>query len=240
MPEQLQSAMLEPFHMEVDVSEEDDLTVLRIDGRIGRDYFEEMMTGEDSPNTGANIRRELRKVSTSKLRLDIASPGGDVHEALVIYDALRESGLDITTRLQGLSASAATLIALAAPAEQREISETALALPHLPMMLILMFANTENLLDAAGDLEPISKQLTQLYATETGMSYDDMKALMTTGTGKQGRFLTADEYVEKGFAARTYAPEPEAANDPDPEPELTAQAQANALRLRLAKLSYLT
>lgn len=64
--------------------------------------------------SAADFCRELAAISAKKIVLRINSPGGDVFEARAMMTALREKGAEIVAKIDGLAASAATALALAA------------------------------------------------------------------------------------------------------------------------------
>ena len=74
--------------------------------------------------------RRIGEIEAREVTVDIRSTGGDVNDALLIHDALRQTGARITTRCYGYTASAATIIAQAASEGCREISANALYLIH--------------------------------------------------------------------------------------------------------------
>ena len=74
--------------------------------------------------------RRIAEIDASEVVVNIRSTGGDVNDALLIYDALAALDAEVTTRCYGYVASAATLIAQAASEGRREISAGALYLVH--------------------------------------------------------------------------------------------------------------
>ena len=74
--------------------------------------------------------RRIAEIEAPEVVVNIRSTGGDVNDALLIYDALAALDAEVTTRCYGYVASAATLIAQAASEGRREISAGALYLVH--------------------------------------------------------------------------------------------------------------
>ena len=74
--------------------------------------------------------RRIGAVEAADVVVNIRSTGGDVNDALLIYEALASLPARITTRCYGYTASAATLVAQAASEGCREISANALYLIH--------------------------------------------------------------------------------------------------------------
>ena len=73
---------------------------------------------------------QIEALETPVVVVNIRSVGGDVADALLIYEALLSLDAHITTRCYGYTASAATIIAQAANEGCREISDSALYLIH--------------------------------------------------------------------------------------------------------------
>ena len=74
--------------------------------------------------------RRIAGIDAPQIVVDIRSTGGDVNDALLIYEALSSLDGHIVTRCYGYTASAATVIAQAASEGRREISAGALYLVH--------------------------------------------------------------------------------------------------------------
>ena len=63
--------------------------------------------------TGRKVGALLRAAGEREVVVNINSPGGDVFEGLAIYNMLRGHKADVTVRIVGLAASAASVIAMA-------------------------------------------------------------------------------------------------------------------------------
>ena len=105
-----------------------------IDGILG--VAEEQQFGELDTRvaTYERFERALEEIrqggGVDRLVLNIRSTGGCLEDALLIYDAAREMGVEVVTRCYGYVASAATIIAQAASKGCREISANSLYLIH--------------------------------------------------------------------------------------------------------------
>ena len=60
-----------------------------------------------------DLTRELDAITAPSIRVEINSPGGDVFDGIAIYNALRNHPAHVTTRVDGLAASIASVIAQA-------------------------------------------------------------------------------------------------------------------------------
>lgn len=168
--------------------------VIVVDGIIGRP------SGSGSVNTAGEMAEAIDRAVCGGEReatVDIRSTGGDVHEALGMYDILAGSGLRITTRCFGYVASAATIVAQAASPGRRLIAPGALYLIH----------RAESAAEGnAGDMTAAVELLTKtdagiagIYAARSGRDAREFAALMSENGGR-GRWLTASEAVAAGLA----------------------------------------
>ena len=175
-----------------------------IEGTIGMP--EERQFGGDKSRvaTYEKFRREVARISevaATAVIVNIRSTGGDVNDALLIYEALRSLGARITTRCYGYTASAATVIAQAADEGCREISSNALYLIHNSECAVE--GNAETLASRAELLHKTDVRLAQLYAQRSGRGEEFYAALMAENNGG-GRWLSAEEAVSAGLADRIF------------------------------------
>lgn len=175
-----------------------------IEGTIG--IPEERQFGGDKSRvaTYEKFRREVARISevaATAVIVNIRSTGGDVNDALLIYEALRSLGARITTRCYGYTASAATVIAQAADEGCREISSNALYLIHNSECAVE--GNAETLASRAELLHKTDVRLAQLYAQRSGRGEEFYAALMAENNGG-GRWLSAEEAVSAGLADRIF------------------------------------
>ena len=230
---------VKPFELRTLKNEADaDETVMIIDGYIGRDYWEEYMTGEPSPNVAEALRSKLAEINTPKIRIDIHSPGGNLSEGLVMYDILKEKDAEITTRMQGLSASAATLIAQAASPGKRLISSTSAILIHRVMAPVMGYFNSVNFRDMLEESEELDKMIIALYvnATNGKSKYEDIVELMDKGLNNQGSFITAETALNMGLVDAVYTPS--AGAEPEKENKQDRAAAQLAKRLTMFTKQY--
>jgi len=82
---------------------------------------------------GASVQAEdvieqILAVKDDHIKVLIASPGGSAFQGLMVHDALKASGKEITTVILGLGASAASVIFMAG--DKREMGDSALLMVH--------------------------------------------------------------------------------------------------------------
>lgn len=139
--------------------------------------------------------------------------GGDVFEGWRIYDALRHSGKTISALVEGMCASMATVILMAAPKERRHSYPNASFCIHNPETAWLssdayrrLTADNidkicEDLKSQAEMLRNEQKKIIDLYVERTGTDAETLQALMNEDV-----IITAERAKELGLISRTLAP----------------------------------
>lgn len=146
----------------------------------------------------------IAALEAAEVVVSIRSTGGDVNDALLIYDALRTLPGRITTRCYGYTASAATLIAQAASEGRREIAAGALYLIHNSECSVE--GNVAELEARIGLLRKTDERLAEIYAARSGRPAAEFAALMAENNGS-GRWLSPEETVAAGLADRVIGAE---------------------------------
>ena len=171
-----------------------------IEGVIGVPEENQFENGASGVATFEAFRQEverIKRVAATSVVVNIRSTGGDVNDALLIYEALQSLDARITTRCYGYTASAATIIAQAANAGSREISSNALYLIHNSCCAIE--GNALSLEARAELLRKTDERLAHLYAQHSCQPAEKFVALMAENNG-EGRWLTAEETIAAGLA----------------------------------------
>ena len=143
------------------------------------------------------------KVSGSKdIELTINSGGGSVFDALAIYDFLKNSSYNVSVKIEGLAASAATIIALSG-SDLPVMSENSFFMIHNAWMPVVSMAgmNSDEIRDYQEELEKqaqlmdkINLKLAKIYANSTGLGLETIQDMMKAET-----WLTAEEAKEYNF-----------------------------------------
>ncbi len=141
----------------------------------------------------------LAEVRSPEVVVNIRSTGGNVNDALLIYDALAALQGRITTRCFGYVASAATIIAQAASQGCREISSNSLYLVH--KSVCSAEGNIEQMHSTLGMLEQTDARIASVYARRSGKPVENFEALMCENSGN-GRWLAPEEVLAAGLADR--------------------------------------
>jgi ATP-dependent protease ClpP protease subunit len=168
-----------------------DTTEIDIFGDIGESWF-----GEDSV-TFQNVKAQLQEINTSKIKMNVSSLGGDVNDALVIYNLLKTHPAKVEANIMGFTASSGTIIAMGA--DEVIMDESAMFLVHNAWTGVI--GNQHDLREVADNLEQIDNKLIQIYKDKTSKRKDTIGNLM-----KEERWLDADEAKSFGFIDSTYKP----------------------------------
>lgn len=149
--------------------------------------------------------------------LNINSPGGSVFDALTMMNGMRASGRQITTRVMGVAASAASLIAMAG--NTIEMPANSFMMLHAPMTGT--YGNADEMRSTADMLDTIGKSLQATYVTRSGADPEKIAAILAKDT-----WLSADECKELGLCDTvTPAVDVKALFDPD-QKHIPANVQA--------------
>lgn len=134
---------------------------------------------------------DLDQITAPKMRVEINSPGGDVWDGIAIYNALRNHPAEVTTRVDGIAASIASVIAQAG--DRRVMMGGSQMMIHNAWGLTVGDHNDHE--DMARVLAHQDTVIAQIYASRSGGDVDAFRSLMEAET-----WMTADEAVEAGLA----------------------------------------
>lgn len=158
--------------------------VLRLEGVIAEDsWFADDVTPEA-------FRAELESGS-GDISLVISSPGGDCVAASRIYTMLRDYPGQVFVRVEGLAASAASVVAMAG--DRVLMSPTALMMIHNPMTVAA--GDTDDMKAAIALLAEVKESIINAYERKTSLGRDEIARLMDKET-----WMDANRAVELGFA----------------------------------------
>jgi ATP-dependent Clp protease protease subunit len=153
--------------------------------------------------TAEDFAVALADVNSATIHLRINSPGGDVFEARAIQVALKQHKAKVIAHIDGLAASAATYIALAA--DEVEMAEGAFFMIHNAWTMGL--GNANDFEELAGMLHKVDDSIVKDYQRKTAQAPEQIKQWMDSET-----WFTAEEANEHGFADRIYSGEDDTEN----------------------------
>lgn len=175
--------------------------VIDIEGYIGWDPYD---APEDQVRTKEKMKAELKKLanlSAETITVNINSYGGDVNHGISIHDLLAESKAKVITKVNGMTASSATIIAMAGA--ERLMSDNALFLVHNASTYGGGDKNDFKML--INDLDKIDGRIANIYSKVSGNSSEEMLELMNENNG-YGKWLTADEAKQLSFVTDVFEP----------------------------------
>ncbi len=140
--------------------------------------------------TPSLFRDELAKIS-GNLTVWLNSPGGDCFAASQIYTMLRNHKGRITVKIDGIAASAASVVAMAG--DETFIAPTAMLMIHNPMTFAA--GNKADMEKAIELLEEVKESIINAYARKTALSRNKISKLMDDET-----WMNAEKALQLGFA----------------------------------------
>jgi ATP-dependent protease ClpP protease subunit len=140
--------------------------------------------------TAKDFVTDLANVS-GPLNVHINSPGGDVFEAIAIYNALQNHDGEVTCTIDGIAASAASVIAMAG----KKISMSAGGYMMIHNVSWCVAGDGDDLRKGADVCDKLTNTIVGIYAKRTGNAPDDIAKMMDEET-----WMDAQETVDEGFA----------------------------------------
>lgn len=166
-----------------------------IDKQIGNDFWAEGITPD-------YVRKSLASAPEGEeIRITIDSPGGSVWDCITIYNIIRDFCRNhknkITTYIQGMAASAASVIAMAAHdvSEFNEIVVEDNSVFMIHNAWTCACGNKNELRQCADDLEGIDAIAAGAYSRKTSKELSNIKNMMDKTT-----WLYGQEIIDEGFA----------------------------------------
>lgn len=133
----------------------------------------------------------------SSISLSINSPGGSVFDAIAMFNFLRRMDAAITVRVDGLAASAASLLAMAG--DKIIMPANAMMMLHNPWSYAV--GNADELREVADALDKVAGAVAMTYQSRTGLSAQKVDELLAQDT-----WLTAAEALELGLCDEVTEP----------------------------------
>lgn len=150
-------------------------------------------SGWDDSISAKEFSDELKKLpdSIKNITLRINSPGGDVFDGIAIYERLKQHKAKVTVYIDGLAASIASVIAMAA--DEIIIGEGAMMMIHKPWTMAI--GNSSDLERTIELLDKIENQMIGIYSRKTNLSYTEISKMLSQDT-----WFTSAEALDLGFA----------------------------------------
>ncbi|EPR3311041.1 head maturation protease, ClpP-related [Pseudomonas aeruginosa] len=209
----LSARAMERWNPAVQAATEQDNTISILD-IIGQDFW----SGEGV--TAKRIAGALRVIGENDVVVNINSPGGDMFEGLAIYNLLREHPGNVTIKVLGMAASAASIIAMAG--DEVQVARAGFLMIHNAWTWAA--GNRHDFREFAEYLEPFDAAMADVYVARTGL---DAKTVATMMDGET--WIGGSKAVEHGFADSLLDSDEVAAGNEKPTAKAVRRVE-NALR----------
>lgn len=133
---------------------------------------------------------ELNAVKSPEIDMHINSPGGEVFEGNAIYNAIKRHPATVTSYIDGIAASIASVIALAG--DKVVVAENGLYMMHNPSGLVI--GSADDMRRTADVLDKIRDTMIGVYAGKSGKSDSAIREILDAET-----WYNADEAKAAGF-----------------------------------------
>ena len=203
------------------VRNEDGTRTLTIDGVIAEEsWFDDDVTPK--------AFREQLNTGAGDIVIWVNSPGGDCVAASQIYTMLMEYKGRVTVKIDGIAASAASVIAMAGT--EVLMAPTSLLMIHNPLTVAI--GDSAEMQKAIAMLDEVKESIINAYALKTGLSRLKISNLMDAET-----WMNAQKAIELGFADDMLAREKVSPEDiPLNSYQFSRRAVTNSLLDKLPKI----
>lgn len=136
------------------------------------------------------IQGQLEAAAGQDVEVHISSVGGSAFDAIAMYDLFKKYSGTVTTYIDALAASAASIVAMGG--KTVVMSKYALLMIHKPM--VGTGGNADELLKDVQMLNIVQSRLAQIYMDKTGLDGVTVNSLINSVT-----WLSADQALSLGF-----------------------------------------
>lgn len=151
---------------------------------IGETWFGDGFSAKD-------LRSRLKAAGdVDSIRLRINSLGGDVWDGFAIYEMLRDHPARVEAVVEGIAASMATVVAMAA--DHVSMAANADFMIHEPWTIVM--GGADDVAHEAEHLEQMAENIAATYAARTGATPEQAREWMRSET-----WMTAGQAKERGF-----------------------------------------
>lgn len=167
-----------------ELSEDGQTAKLTIYGDIGESWWGDSVSAKD-------VERELKSLTVSKLNVHLNSYGGDVFDGIAIYNQLRNHEAEVVIHVDGIAASAASIIAMAG--DKINMNTGSMMMIHEGSTFA--FGTKTDIKKTLNALEGIDKSIANIYMTRYKGEREEIDTMIVNET-----WFTSDEAVAVGLA----------------------------------------
>ncbi|MBQ7215227.1 MAG: Clp protease ClpP [Synergistaceae bacterium] len=139
--------------------------------------------------TAGKLIKSLQASQSDSITLRINSDGGEVFDAIAIYNYLKDKNVHVV--IDGICASAASIVAMSG--KHITMKQGSMMMIHNPLTFAI--GESEDLRAQADILDKITEAIVSIYMSRTGKPHDEITALMDAESWMDG-----PEAVGLGFA----------------------------------------
>ena len=163
---------------------------------LSRQYYD-WWTGEPEPGlyiTPEGFMEDLALVKDkSKITVKLNSCGGDLYTGIAIHNALKALPGEVNVIIEGIAASAASVIACAG--DTVTVYPGSLVMIHGVSIMTWDWLNIQDMKQLINGMDASERAVAAIYNAKTGIDTDTLRNMM-----KKETWMTGEEAVEKGFA----------------------------------------
>lgn len=160
---------------------------LMVYGPIGGSFWDMGITATD-------VAQLLRDAGPAPINMRINSPGGDVFQGVAIHTLLARHPGTVTATIDGLAASAASVVMLAA----NEIQAPRAAFVMVHDAMTATYGNGKTHRTSADLLDKVSDAIAEMYSDRAGEDVPFWRDLMNEN-GEDGKWYTGAEAMDAGL-----------------------------------------
>lgn len=144
--------------------------------------------------TSEALNRELDKLrGADRVTVRLNSCGGDLYTGLAIHSVLRSLDAEVTVRVEGIAASAASVIACAG--DRVVVTPGSILMVHEGALGLLGYYTGADLRALVADMDAGVRAMLGVYAAKTGRPEDELREMVEAET-----WMVGQEIVDAGFA----------------------------------------
>lgn len=181
------------------VEPDEDSVEVEMYGEVVSNRPTDWWTGEPIEGLYIVLSDFLNELETYKNKSNVTfrinSPGGEVFAGVTIRNRMAELKGTVTTIVDGLSASAASIIAQGATPGHRKVCNGSLTMIHGAASMLWGYYNANEVKEELKKINAIDKSIAEIYAKCTGLDQDKIKTMMSNTT-----WMSAQEAINNGFA----------------------------------------
>lgn len=163
---------------------------------LSKQYYD-WWTGEPEPGlyiTPEGFMEDLAAVKDkSKITVKLNSCGGDLYTGIAIHNALKALPGEVNVIIEGIAASAASVIACAG--DTVTVYPGSLIMIHGVSIMTWDWLNIQDIEQLKNSMDASERAVAAIYNAKTGIDTETLRNMM-----KEETWMTGEEAVEKGFA----------------------------------------